>query len=284
MDNERIINIFLLFGLVLGIGLASISLVKETNFELEEEWIAKIENTKISKARFNLQIQAFASDKRSPLSQEDRDFVLERMIEEELLIQRAKDLGLLSTNTMVRGTIVQQMINSIISGNNILDIKENDLRNFYNNNKSFFTSADRLRVRQLYFSDSDKNNASEKAEEVFLYLLEGGDFTSASKMSDSSAMKLPDTLITLGKLREYLGPSLTKVAQNMKPGEFTDPKRVINGYKILFLIDRVDAPIPEFSSIKDQVRSEFMKRRDDLALRNYLDDLKNWYEVTRNSE
>ena len=284
MDNERIINIFLLCGLVLGIGLASISLVKETNFELEEEWIAKIENTKISKARFNLQIQAFASDKRSPLSQEDRDFVLERMIEEELLIQRAKDLGLLSTNTMVRGTIVQQMINSIISGNNIVDIKENDLRNFYNDNKSFFTSADRLRVRQLYFSDSDKNNALEKAEEVFLYLLEGGDFTSASKMSDSSAMKLPDTLITLGKLREYLGPSLTKVAQNMKPGEFTDPKRVINGYKILFLIDRVDAPIPEFSSIKDQVRSEFMKRRDDLALRNYLDDLKNWYEVTRNSE
>ena len=206
------------------------------------------------------------------------------MIEEELLIQRAKDLGLLSTNTMVRGTIVQQMINSIISGNNIVDIKENDLRNFYNDNKSFFTSADRLRVRQLYFSDSDKNKASEKAEEVFLYLLEGGDFTSASKMSDSSAMKLPDTLITLGKLREYLGPSLTKVAQNMKPGEFTDPKRVINGYKILFLIDRVDAPIPEFSSIKDQVRSEFMKRRDDLALRNYLDDLKNWYEVTRNSE
>ena len=284
MDNERIINIFLLCGLVLGIGLASISLVKETNFELEEEWIAKIENTKISKARFNLQIQAFSSDKRSPLSQEDRDFVLERMIEEELLIQRAKDLGLLSTNTMVRGTIVQQMINSIISGNNIVDIKENDLRNFYNDNKSFFTSADRLRVRQLYFSDSDKNKASEKAEEVFLYLLEGGDFTSASKMSDSSAMKLPDTLITLGKLREYLGPSLTKVAQNMKPGEFTDPKRVINGYKILFLIDRVDAPIPEFSSIKDQVRSEFMKRRDDLALRNYLDDLKNWYEVTRNSE
>ena len=284
MDNERIINIFLLFGLVLGIGLASISLVKETNFELEEEWIAKIENTKISKARFNLQIQAFASDKRSPLSQEDRDFVLERMIEEELLIQRAKDLGLLSTNTMVRGTIVQQMINSIISGNNIVDIKENDLRNFYNDNKSFFTSADRLRVRQLYFSDSDKNKASEKAEEVFLYLLEGGDFTSASKMSDSSAMRIPDTLITLGKLREYLGPSLTKVAQNMKPGEFTEPKRVINGYKILFLIDRVDAPIPEFSSIKDQVRSEFMKRRDDLALRNYLDDLKNWYEVTRNSE
>ena len=60
MDNERLIIIFLLCGLVLGIGLASISLVKETNFELEEEWIAKIENTKISKTRFNLQIQAFA--------------------------------------------------------------------------------------------------------------------------------------------------------------------------------------------------------------------------------
>ncbi len=281
MNNERLINIFLILGVVVGIGLASISLIKEIDFELEEDWIAKVEDSKISKARFNLQIKAYASDKRSPLTQEEKDFVLERMIEEELLIQRARDLGLLSTNTMVRGTIVQQMIDSIISGNSILEIKEEELKDFYNNNKSFFTRADRLRVRQLYFSDLNGEEGSDKAEEVFRYLLEGGDFTSAYKMSDSTAMKLPDSLITLSKLREYLGPSLTKVAQNMQPGEFTEPKRVLDGYKILFLIDRVDAPIPEFSSIKNQVRSEFMKRRDDLTLRNYLNDLKNWYEITR---
>ena len=56
------------------------------------------------------------------------------------------------------------------------------------------------------------------------------------------------------------------------------------GYKIIYLIERRDALPPEFNQIKDRVKSEYQKRKDDQALRNYLDNLKNWYEIERNLE
>ncbi|GIT62248.1 MAG: hypothetical protein Ct9H300mP20_20750 [Gammaproteobacteria bacterium] len=108
------------------------------------------------------------SDKRVPLNKEDKAFVLERMIEEELLIQRAKDLGFFSTNTMIRGTIVQQMINMVISENSLDIVSNSELeRVFIKGNKGFFTNADRLRLKQIYFLE-EKGPPLERAENFYL--------------------------------------------------------------------------------------------------------------------
>ena len=86
----RFENKFLISGLILGISLAFISIIEKNNFlEKETDWIAKIEDITISRAKYESQVEGLALDKRSPLTNEDRTFVLERMIEEELLIKRA---------------------------------------------------------------------------------------------------------------------------------------------------------------------------------------------------
>ena len=54
------------------------------------------------------------------------------------------------------------------------------------------------------------------------------------------------------------------------------------GYKIVYLVDKENSKPPELSDIKNQVISEFKKRRDDQSLRNYLEDLKSWYDISRN--
>ena len=56
----------------------------------------------------------------------------------------------------------------------------------------------------------------------------------------------------------------------------------IKSLKIIYLVDKEDADRPEYSYIKSSVLSEYSKRRDDQSLREYLDNLKNWYDVTRN--
>ena len=85
-----------------------------------------------------MQLEGLAKDKRSPLTQSDEMYVLERMIEEELLIKRAIDLGMLENNPMARGTIVQQMIKTIISENDRYEIPDQDLINFFEENIGFF--------------------------------------------------------------------------------------------------------------------------------------------------
>ena len=271
-----------MLGLLVGVFLASFSLIKETNLKNEGGWVAKVDGVEISRAKYLLQIESLRIDKRNPLNKKDRDYVLERMIEEQLLIQRAKDLGMFTSNNMIRGTVVQQMINFIISNNSLTTVDDKDLEKFFLKNKGFFTNANRLRIKQIYFSDKNPALALEKANEAFTLLFSGKSFDEALKLGSESALVVPDTLMTLSKVREYIGPSLMQLAQSLRPGEFTRPKKVVDGYKIIYLVDREDAKTPKFSSIKDLVRSEFIKRRDDQSLREYLDDLKNWYDISRN--
>ena len=279
MSSNQFINPFLVVVMTVGIILAAISMVRETNFS-EGDWIAKVDGIPISRAKYLLQLEGLNIDKLNPLTKQDELYVLERMIEEELLIRRAVDLGLLKTNTMIRGTIIQQTINSIISDNALKPIAEVELRNFFNENISFFTSANKLRIRQLYFKGNEKASFK-RAQKSFINLQNGMPFEEVSVDGDETTLQIPDTLMTLAKVREYIGPSMMNLAKKLNPGEFTTPKKVSNGYRIIYLVEREDAIPPNFETAKNSIKAEFSKRRDDLSLRSYLDKLKKWYDIER---
>ena len=271
-------------GLVVGIFLATLTIVEKNNIS-DQNWAAKIEDQLIPFERYEMQLEGLANDKRSPLTKQDKEYVLERMIEEELLIKRAIDLGMLENNPMARGTIVQQMIKNIISEGSRIEPEEKELIEFFEENIGFFTKANRLRVRQIYFSQDDfGDRVLKEAKNAFTRLLKGETFDQVTLSGSNSALKVPDTLMNLSKVREYIGPSLMREAQLLKPGQFSEPKKVSDGYKIIYLVDREDAAKPEYSNIRSSVLSEFSKRRDDQSLRTYLDNLKKWYDVSRNLE
>ena len=269
-------------GLIIGILLAALAIVEKNNIT-DQNWAAKIEDQLIPYERYQMQLEGLAKDKRSPLTNRDKEYVLERMIEEELLIKRAIDLGMLENNPMARGTIVQQMIKNIVTEGSRIEPQENELIEFFQENIGFFTKANRLRVRQIYFSKDDfGDEVVEKATDAFIRLNKGENFEEVALSGSKSALKIPDTLMNLSKVREYIGPSLMREAQLLKPGYSSAPNKVSGGYKIIYLVDREDATQPEYSNIRSTVLSEFLKRRDDQSLRKYLDNLKNWYDVTRN--
>ena len=282
MDNLSKHQSVLGLGLILGIVLAAISIVEKNNIS-DRNWAAKIEDQVIPKEKYQMQLEGLAKDKRSPLTKKDEEYVLERMIEEELLIKRAIDLGMLENNPMARGTIVQQMIKNIVAEGSRKEPRENELIEFFKENIGFFTKANRLRVKQIYFSEEELGDKTfDKAENAFFRLLEGERFEDVALTGSRSALMIPDTLMTLSKVREYIGPSLMREAQLLKPGRFTEPKKVSGGFKIIFLVDKENAVQPEYADIRNIVLSEFSKRRDDQSLRQYLDNLKKWYDITRN--
>ena len=282
MDNLTKHQSILGIGLIIGTLLAALAVVEKNNIT-DQNWAAKIEDQLIPYERYQMQLEGLARDKRSPLTNQDKEYVLERMIEEELLIKRAIDLGMLENNPMARGTIVQQMIKNIVTEGSRIEPQENELIEFFQENIGFFTKANRLRVRQIFFSQDDfGDEAFVKANDAFVRLNKGENFEEVAISGSKSALKIPDTLMNLSKVREYIGPSLMREAQLLKPGYSSAPNKVSGGYKIIYLVDREDAIQPEYSNIRSAVLSEFLKRRDDQSLRKYLDNLKNWYDVTRN--
>ena len=280
--NERLQNILLIFGLIIGVFLAANSIVQESNL-IEDDWVANVGGVQISKEKYYSQLEGLARDKKNPITERDKNYVLERMIEEELLIIRAKELGLFENNQIVRGSIIQQMIKLIISENYLESVEEETLRKFYEQNIGFFSSASRLRLQQIYFSNLS-GDSKERSEEAFEYLKEGASYDEVSKMADQSALTIPNSMMNLSKVREYIGPTLMNLAKRLEPGEFSVPMKVAGGHKIIYLFDKELSEPEEFDSIQPKILKEYQRRRDDNSLREYLEDLKGWYEIKRIKE
>ena len=282
MDKNRFYSLVLFAGILIGALMAAYSVIEKSNIS-DYKWAAKIEDTSIPMEKYLTQLDGLSKDKRSPLTQKDKEYVLERMIEEELLIKRAIDLGMLNDNPMARGTIVQQMIKAIIAENARYEISDSELESFCQENSGFFTKSSRLRIQQIYFSNEQlKDDSLIVAKKAYDLLKRGDDFESVSKLGSPSALKIPNSLMTLSKVREYIGPSLMNLARELEINSFTSPIEVSGGYKIIYLIDKEMASPPKFNDIKTSVSSEFLKRKDDQSLRSYLENLKNWYDVSRN--
>ena len=282
MDKNRFYSLVLFAGILIGALMAAYSVIEKSNIS-DYKWAAKIEDTSIPMEKYLTQLDGLSKDKRSPLTQKDKEYVLERMIEEELLIKRAIDLGMLNDNPMARGTIVQQMIKAIIAENARYEISDSELESFFQENSGFFTKSSRLRIQQIYFSNEQlKDDSLVVAKKAYDLLKRGDDFESVSKLGSPSALKIPNSLMTLSKVREYIGPSLMNLARELEINSFTSPIEVSGGYKIIYLIDKEMASPPKFNDIKASVSSEFLKRKDDQSLRSYLENLKKWYDVSRN--
>ena len=280
--NERLQNILLIFGLIIGVFLAANSIVQESNL-IEDDWVANVGGVQISKEKYYSQLEGLARDKKNPITERDKNYVLERMIEEELLIIRAKELGLFENNQIVRGSIIQQMIKLIISENYLESVEEETLRKFYEQNIGFFSSTSRLRLQQIYFSNLS-GDSKERSDEAFEYLKEGASYDEVSKMADQSALTIPNSMMNLSKVREYIGPTLMNLARRLEPGEFSVPMEVAGGHKIIYLFDKELSEPEEFDSIQQKILKEYQRRRDDNSLREYLEDLKGWYEIKRIKE
>jgi hypothetical protein len=94
---------------------------------------------------------------------------------------------------------------------------------------------------------------------------------------------VPDGLLPLHKLREYIGPTAMQAAQRLAPSDFSQPLSINGSAGILQLIDRQFTQVPAFEDIEPQVEMAFRKDRDDRSLRDYLSWLKKQADITRAS-
>ena len=110
--NQRSLTL-LICGSILGILVAIsdpyVSVTDDTNV------VAWVNDTAIGKAQYNQALALYSQEKRSTASAQDRTLVLDRLIEEELLVQKAISDGALRNNLGVRQRTLQTMLDSIQS-------------------------------------------------------------------------------------------------------------------------------------------------------------------------
>jgi hypothetical protein len=102
----------LLAGASVGILLGALSAMSDQHNEpyLSPTAVASVNHQQIRLAEYRRALGLFASDKREPLTEDDRSLVLQRLIDEELLIQHGITSGLIRTDMAVRSAALESVL------------------------------------------------------------------------------------------------------------------------------------------------------------------------------
>jgi len=240
--------------------------------------IASVNGTLLYVDDYTRLVEGVESDTREPASPELRRRVLDRMIEEELLVQRGVELGLVESDRRIRADITQAMIQSIVVETEDETPDEEELRRFYVEEVGFFTQPGRVRAGQVFLrvaGAADEAERLARAREAQRRLVAGEPLERVrSELGDEEVSPVPDALLPPAKLREYVGPTALRTVMELAPGAISAPVRSGMGLHVFQLIEREEARVPPFEAVAAQVQAEWVRRAGDRALRGYLDDLR----------
>jgi hypothetical protein len=232
-------------------------------------------------------LAAVAGDRREGLTDADRRRVLDRLIDEELLVQRGLALGLARTDRRVRADLTATVIDGIVSEVDDRPPSADEITAFYDANRDFFAGPGRLRVRQVFIRVTTPTDpaAEARAADAAKRLRAGESIDAVqAALGDPPLAPLPDTLLPPAKLRDYLGPTALRAALELGVGEIGDPVRSGTGYHVLQVVERQRDAAPELRDIEPQVLAELRRRAGEQALRTYLDDLRAGADVRISNE
>jgi len=274
-------------GVALGLACAAFGLLRGgADGRLPADAVATVNGEPVPTDEYERVLAAFASDRRAPLDDEDRRHVLDRMIEEELLVQRALELGLARHDRRVRADLTSALIASVVSEAEERTPGAREIEAFYADLRDFFARPGRLRVRQvLVRAEGDAAAAQARAGQAAARLRAGENLARvAAELGDPEDAPLPDALLPPVKLREYLGPTALRTLLALEAGDVSEPVRTQAGWRVLVLAEREEEYAPPLGEIEEQVRAEWVRRRGERALREYLDELRRRADVQSASD
>ncbi len=281
-EHARRARLLLGLGAAVGLAAVAVGLMSPTR-GLPSHAVARVNNSVISSVEYERAVAALAADSRSVLSEADRQHVLDRLIDEELLVQHALDLELPRHDARVRADLVAAVIQALVATASDTDPPDAELEAFYREHADYFARPGRARIAQIMVRSEpvrSQEQALTRAREAARRLRAGEPFALVkSELGDAEVALLPDTYLSPGKLREYLGPSAMRAALNLAPGEVSDPVVSGHGYTLVLSLGREPGVTPELAEIEAEVRSEWVRRAGDAALRGALDDLRRRAEI-----
>lgn len=270
-------------GFSAGLAIALVSLMGSGGATLPDDAVARVNSSFISRASYERALSAVDSDKRAALTDSDRQQILQRLIDEELLIQYGLRQGLVRSDNRVKASLVQAVIATKMLQAESREIPLEEALEFFETNRKLFSQTQRLRVGLIRIptsSDRDLSDSKARADEAVNKLSAGLSFSEVqAAYHEGGALNLPDALLPMGKLADYIGPMLTSRAAALQPGHAAVPELINNSWQVVYLHERLEAAPPHYGDVKELVLTEIKRRDTENLLRKSLGKLRETQEI-----
>lgn len=206
----------------------------------------------------DLALDAIDTDSRNPRQPDAAAFVLERLIDEELLFQRAIEIDLPRNDSTIRRSIVLAMIDAVIA-QAPAEPDESELRALFEAETSLFAGEPELHIRWEVAADANAPRTRPAAHPA-------------------------DRPMTLTELRRAIGPTLTAQALELEPGDVSQPIEISDQLHWVTLIDRRRPASPVFEDHRDAVEALWRDRTHGETLNRYLARLRDEADIRHRDE
>jgi len=283
--NETQTRILLWGGVICGLMLTAVGLLRsgepESNAKaaIPAGAVALVNGYAIAADLYARVLGGLAAERQPEgLTQADRQRVLDRMIDEELLVQRGIELGLARTDQVLRRQIVNALTANLTTEADERIPDDSELRRFYAEHNALFARTDRLAFSQVFVrvpSASQDDDRRQQAGQIARRLRDREAFDVVNQeLGDEPVLHLPDGPLPPEKIQEYLGPTVAQALLTLTPGEVSVPVRSGTGYHVLVLHERQLGTVPPFETIRDTVLAQYRRVAGEKAVAAYITDLR----------
>lgn len=217
----------------------------------ESDAVAWVNGRPIARDSYEQALRAVASDRKTgALAEGDRERVLERLIDQELLIDRAIELGLHERDPQIRNQLATAMIDFLVrrAEDDAASVGEDELRAFYEAERFRFERAARYRL------------------EV-----------------QGNTVPLPAGFLLQKEIEQRLGPTVARRVAALEVDESIAVEQSGRTYSVR-LLERRGGDVAPFEQARDVVRSAFVRARSEAAVREFLELARQRSDVVVESE
>lgn len=271
VKNEKADLRLLALGAIAGLAVAGVGILqRETaNDVLPEDTVARVNDVLISRDRYDRAVSRAINYAGQPVNGDD-SMMLQRLIDEELLIQRGIELGMTQSDTTVRQAIIDSLIASVTAEADAATPSEQELEQYLAANPERFTYV--AKVSAEAWQTDDESDA-----QAFVAALRAND--AAANDSVQAMPDLPPGLMSLEILGNYLGPGIAAAAAEMPEGSSAVFAR--RGRWVVVRIDKKErSTLTDLNNIRNRVLVDYRRNLADTTLGNYIEGLRQRASIT----
>ncbi len=200
--------------------------------------VAWVNGRPIARESYENALGAVANDRKTGMLRDgDRERVLDRLIDQELLIDRAVELGLHERDPQIRNQLATSMIDFLVrrAEDEARAATEAELRAFYDAERFRFERAAQYRIA-----------------------VEG------------PAVPVPAGFLLEKEIEQAIGPTATRRLTELQVGEKISVGAGDQTYGVR-LLERRDGAVAPFEEARDVVEAAYLRHRSEVAVREFLE-------------
>ncbi len=234
-----------------------------TRMALPEDAVAVVNGRAISTQEYQRAIEAVTADRRDSINAALRERVLDRLIDEELLVQYGLSSELAARDPRVRTNLSSAVIDLVVTqAEHNADTSEAALVAFYARESARFSTPLEIDTHILFFVGP---TSADRAATAVSKLLAG-----ESVASDPLPFPIAKGPMLASKLRDYWGPAVARKARKLPIGEWGSVVAAVGGHVVIRVLARSGGAAPALENIRTVVERELIRRVGERGLREFL--------------